>query len=249
MARSRFLIAAACLALAGVTASLAQIVDGLDVEALRSRTADQAADAHALADQVKRRGDAFRDDAEALSAVARTRMTGLARGKLPADAAGPVNLDALVRSAAHNADAPRGDAPQLIVFASLSIPAASLKPLIADTARAGGVVVFRGFPGNSAKSFVGAFAKSVDGDSGLANIGIDPRLFRAFAIDAVPTIVAVSSDFDLCAGFACRTAVPPHDRLSGNVTLDYALTTFVDGRGPGAGVAAVARARLREPRS
>src|SRR3546814_5785758 len=73
----------------------------------------------------------------------------------------------------------------------------------------------------------------------FANIGIDPRLFRAFDVQAVPTYVAVSSDFDLCAGFSCRTKVPPHDRMIGNVTVEYALSSFAEGNGPGARVAAV----------
>src|SRR3546814_19599319 len=81
----------------------------------------------------------------------------------------------------------------------------------------------------------------------FANIGIDPRLFRAFDVAAVPTYVAVSSDFDLCAGFACRTQVPAHDRMVGNVTLEYALTTFAEANGTGARVAAVGLKRLHPP--
>ena len=42
-----------------------------------------------------------------------------------------------------------GEGPMFIVFASLSMPEASLTRLIADTTKAGGVVVFRGFPGGS----------------------------------------------------------------------------------------------------
>ncbi|KAB1990949.1 type-F conjugative transfer system pilin assembly protein TrbC, partial [Haemophilus parainfluenzae] len=89
------------------------------------------------------------------------------------------------------------------------------------------VVVFRGFPNNSAKEFVSRLGQVVQkGD--MANIGIDPRLFRAFDVQAVPTYVAVSSTFDLCAGFHCHTKVPPHDRIEGNVTVDYALNTFAE---------------------
>ena len=68
----------------------------------------------------------------------------------------------------------------------------------------------------------------------------------AFDVQAVPTYIAVSSDFDLCAGFSCRTQVPPYDRMIGNVTVEYALTSFADGNGPGARVAAVGLANLRK---
>ena len=119
------------------------------------------------------------------------------------------------------------------------MPPASLKQLIADTARAGGVVVFRGFPNNSAKEFVSRLGQVVQkGD--MPNIGIDPRLFRAFNVQAVPTYVAVSSDFDLCSGLSCKSQVPAHDRMTGNVSVRYVLDTFVAAHGPGAGVSAVA---------
>ncbi|WP_371426052.1 TrbC family F-type conjugative pilus assembly protein [Tardiphaga sp.] len=79
----------------------------------------------------------------------------------------------------------------------------------------------------------------------FASIGVDPRLFRAFQVQAVPTYVSVSSDFDLCAGFSCTTKVPPYDRMIGNVTVEYALSTFAEGNGPGARVAAVALSNMK----
>ena len=76
-------------------------------------------------------------------------------------------------------------------------------------------------------------------------VGIDPRLFRAFGIETVPTYVVTSSDLDLCDGFDCRTQVPPHDRMSGNVSVSYALETFAQGGGPGALLASQHLARLQ----
>src|SRR3546814_16720379 len=102
------------------------------------------------------------------------------------------------------------------------MPPKALRTLIEDTARAGGVVVFRGFPDNSLRAFTERLGRIVAREDDFANIGIDPRLFRAFDVAAVPTYVAVSSDFDLCAGFACRTKVPAPDRMVGNVTMEYA---------------------------
>lgn len=87
---------------------------------------------------------------------------------------------------------------------------------------------------------------SVKRGESLDGVGIDPRLFRAFAVEAVPTYVVASTDFELCDGFACTTAAPPHDRLSGNVTAEFALRTFAEGGGPGARIAAQHLARLEE---
>ena len=80
----------------------------------------------------------------------------------------------------------------------------------------------------------------------MTSIGIDPRLFRAFDVQAVPTYVSVSSDFDLCAGFNCQTKLPPFDRLIGNVTLEYALEQFAAGKGPGARVAEIGLSNMRK---
>lgn len=239
----------AILATAGLSALLAQTVEGVDVAAVRKRAADLQADAQAFVEQVKDRGTAFREQAVQVRDSGTENMRRIATTDLPKGPGGAVDFDEIVRGAASNARTADGEAPQFIVFASLSMPPQSLKPLIADTARAGGVVVFRGFPENSGKAFVSRLGQVV-GKDGFASIGIDPRLFRAFDVQAVPTFVSVSSGFDLCAGFACQTKLPPYDRLAGNVTVDYALTAFAGGTGPGAKIAAVALKRLeggREP--
>ena len=71
------------------------------------------------------------------------------------------------------------------------------------------------------------------------------RLFRAFQVSEVPAYVVTASDFDLCSGFDCTSAVPPYDRMNGNVTAEYALRTIAEGGGPGARIAAQHLARLQ----
>jgi conjugal transfer pilus assembly protein TrbC len=137
-----------------------------------------------------------------------------------------------------------GDAPLFIVFASLSMPPESLKPLIRDTSKAGGAVVFQGFPGNSMKAFQQGITKVIEPGQETKSLGIDPRLFRAFNVTSVPAFVVVTSDFDLCDGLTCRTTPPPHDRMSGNITVRYVLETFATGGGPGARIAATALKQL-----
>src|SRR3546814_787467 len=51
------------VAAASMTALLAQTVDGIDVQAIKKRSADLQADAEAFVDQIKDRGDAFREEA------------------------------------------------------------------------------------------------------------------------------------------------------------------------------------------
>jgi len=235
------------LGTASISTLLAQSVDGVDVQAVKKRSADLAAEAQSFVDQVKDRGEQFREEAAQVRDGGTENMRKVASADLPKGPAGPVDFDEIVKGASQNASAKGGEAPQFIVFASLSMPDAALRQLVRDTSSAGGVLVFRGFPNNNAKEFVARIGKVVDKGQ-FASIGIDPRLFRAFDVQAVPTYVTVSSDFDLCAGFSCQTKVPPYDRMIGNVTVDYALSTFADGRGPGARVAAVALANLKRGR-
>ncbi len=247
--RSLMFLAASVLAITGLAVGLAgdggaQTVDGLDLAKVRERARLSPEDAEAFTGVVARRGEALR--AEAMQSAAKARANGeryAAEARPTGRPDDTFDFDAMVAASGKEMISSE-DAPRLVAFASLSMPDASLSRMITDVSRAGGVVVFRGFPGNSAKKFTGALARLLpEGATGTA-IGIDPRLFRAFEVTAVPAYVVTSTDFDLCDGFDCRTAVPPHDRMTGNVTAEYALDTFARGGGPGAAVAAVYLRRL-----
>jgi conjugal transfer pilus assembly protein TrbC len=229
------IIAAVATALCGSAIAIAQVVDGLDLKAVQARGDAAEAEARAFAEQVRARGDAMRAEAQDTADGGHDNLERVAAAS-KGDQGAVVDLDAMVKGADFKGEA--GQAPQLIVFVSLSMPPESLKPLLRDVSRAGGIAVFQGFPGNSVKAFSQGLAKVIDDQSKYHALGVDPRLFRAFNVTSVPQIVAVSSDFDLCDGFHCTTQVPPHDRIMGNVTLRYALETFAQGGGPGASVAA-----------
>lgn len=243
------LVIGAAMVATGLTLGLAsgggaQTVDGLDLAKVRERAKLSSEDAEAFGSVIVTRGEAVMAQAAASAEAARANAAQHARtaaaSARPGDA---FDFDAMVAAAGREA-ASSEDAPRLVAFASLSMPAASLRQMIDDVGRAGGVVVFRGFPGNSIKRFTGALAKVVPAGGSNA-VGIDPRLFRAFAVTTVPTYVVTSTDFDLCDGFDCRTQVPPHDRVSGNVSLGHALETFAQGSGPGAGIAGLYQTRLQ----
>lgn len=141
---------------------------------------------------------------------------------------------------------PKG-APLFVAFASLSMPEDALAQMIADTTRAGGVVVFRGFSAGNPQTFITGIRKVVD-QRGASNIAIDPRLFRAFNVDRVPTYVALSTDFEPCDQLECVSTPPPHDRIAGNVSVAYVLETFAEANGPGAPVARLGLANIRGQR-
>lgn len=238
--------AGALVAIALVSAAVAQTVEGVDIGAIRQNAKEQQQEAEALVAGVLDRGKPHEAEAEQARSDAMKALANISPADLPSGPSGAVDFDALIAGAASNAGDMEGSGPLFIVFASLSMPKASLAQLVADTSRAGGIVAFSGFPQNSAKAFAAGMKAVVTSPEQQAHIAIDPRLFRAFSIKAAPTFVTVSTDFELCDGFKCQTVVPPHDRMTGNVTVEYALDSFAGGRGPGAAMAATALARLRK---
>jgi len=225
--------------------------DALDIDAIRASAKTYSAEAEALAENVRMRSEDLRDDARQTQEQARAngeRYTNTVERKhtnndIKKDEV--FNFDRMITDHAKMAQANLGDAPRFIAFASLSMPPQSLKNLVRDTSAAGGVTVLRGFPGGSAKQLTKMLTAMASNGEQLSALGIDPRLFRAFDIKAAPSFVMASSDFTLCDGFDCKGAVPPHDRMTGNVSVEYALETFAGGAGSGSRLAALHLARLK----
>jgi conjugal transfer pilus assembly protein TrbC len=234
------IILALTLTILGVGAVLAQTsVDGLDFEAIDKRAAAGAAQASDFVKGILDRQSKANADgqAEAVVATANRRLAEAAAKARP-EGAGPsgIDLDKIVADAGSTMKPASGGTPMFIAFASLSMPEDSLQRMIADVSKAGGIVVFRGFSPDGGHSFMTALSRAIPAGE-APHISIDPRLFRAYHVEAVPTYVAASSSFTLCAGPDCMVEAPPYDRISGNVTAQYALETIADGGGPGAPVA------------
>lgn len=229
-----------------VSAAIAQTVEGIDIGAVRTRAQEEQKNAEDFVQSVLDRGKPYEVEAQEVRTSAMEALARVNPADLPKGPDGPVDFDTLVAGAASNQAAFDASGPLFIVFASLSMPKDALARLIADTSAAGGIVAFRGFPGNEAKAFVAGMKGVLTAPEQQAHIAIDPRLFRAFAVQAAPTFVVVSSDFELCKGLDCQTALPAHDRMAGNVTVEYVLESFADGRGPGAPIARTALARFRK---
>lgn len=227
-------------------AAAAQSVDGLDVAAARARAKAMTPDAERFVDTIRRRGDALRTDADATAKAAMANKARVGQVSVPGRASTTgVDFDQLVASASSIDKAKLAQAPKFIAFASTSMPVDSMRAMIRDVGRAGGVVVFQGFRGNSVKQHMAYLQQVIAKGQKVDGLGIDPRLFRAFGVRTVPAYVVVSTDFELCSGFRCATPLPAYDRMSGNVTPEYALSTIAGGGGPGAAVARAYLTRLR----
>lgn len=236
----------AASALAGAAAQTSE--PELDLAAIRAKAQIDASEAEALAAAARTRAKAVMEQADTTALQARAHGEEYAQA-VPTPAPQPsdpiFDFDQMVAAAGTAAKGDFGEAPRFIAFASLSMPPQALRDMITRVNAAGGVVALRGFPAGSAKVLTEALRKVALDQEQMGSVGIDPRLFRAFNVTAVPTYVVASTDFDLCDGFDCQTQVPPHDRLSGNVTADFALETIARGGGPAARMASQYLARLK----
>lgn len=245
MNRKLVIVVMSVTLICGVTAVFAQDLEGFDPSAVEARADEFRADAQALFDYATTNAETHQADAQSVVDEGYRRIEGLEVDHI-AGGDGPVDFDEMIAGAKAGLAQPKG-APLFVAFASLSMPEEALAQMIADTTRAGGVVVFRGFSAGNPQTFIAGIRKVVD-QRGASNIAIDPRLFRSFGVDRVPTYVALSTDFEPCDQLDCVTTPPPHDRIAGNVSVAYVLETFADANGPGAPVARLGLSNMRGQR-
>lgn len=99
----------------------------------------------------------------------------------------------------------------LRVFVSFSMPDAALLTFSKSLEETGGTLVFRGIPENSFQAFAQKILELKKQGMG-AQVAVDPESFERLQIKNVPTI--------------CLTFHEGMDKISGNVSLRYALSRF-----------------------
>ena len=194
------------------------------------RAPNSGADAARLADEVLSRagGDDLGDWTRSIMERALERAGETARWSVPGRSGQTTPLPA--ERLAGDLSGPRSDAADILIFTSLSVPAASWRQWARDAAASGAPLVLRGV-GEGPGSGPGAgglmeTAKRIGARLGGAQAGvaIDPRLFRLFGVTRVPTVVVVPGGVPPCANRGCAgDAAPPHDLVAGNIGLAAAL--------------------------
>jgi type-F conjugative transfer system pilin assembly protein TrbC len=131
---------------------------------------------------------------------------------------------------------------KLMIFVSSSIPKSSLKDLMIQAKESGGILVFRGAIGSTKNTAQFLAEISKENVSAI----IDPRLFDMFQVKLVPTFVVLTKDYQDCevnqdrgaSNIAAKISnnsnchfTPINDRITGNITLNYALETIINGNG------------------
>lgn len=114
-----------------------------------------------------------------------------------------------------------GDAWPVMIFASLSMPEASLRALAQASGRSGVPLVFRGLRYGMKQ---GALQRGLQAlkpyITAGANVQLHPELFEFYGVAAVPTVVVTGRPKVGCTEDRCAA---DYVRLTGDVTLDYAL--------------------------
>ena len=113
------------------------------------------------------------------------------------------------RHAARTVDglAGRGHTAEILLFTSLSVPAASWRQWARDAARIGAPLVMRGVSERGLRATVKRVGPRLGGhDTGVA---IEPRLFRLFGVTRVPAVVVVPGGVPPCASRGCTDDPAP----------------------------------------
>ena len=134
---------------------------------------------------------------------------------------------------------------ELLVFTSLSVPAASWRQWAHEAASIGVPLVLRGVGGGGLRATVKEVGARLGGAE--AGIAIDPRLFRLFGVTRVPAVVVVPGGVPACRSRGCADdPAPPHDCITGNIGLAAALEAVADEGAVGREAARGHLKRLRE---
>ena len=116
----------------------------------------------------------------------------------------------------------RANTPEILLFTSLSVPAASWRQWAREAARIGAPLVMRGVAAGSLRATVKRIGDRLGGAE--AGVAIDPHLFRLFGVTRVPAVIVVPGGVPACRSPGCSDdPPPPHDRVTGNIGLAAAL--------------------------
>ena len=121
---------------------------------------------------------------------------------------------------------PRSGTAEVLIFTSLSVPAASWRQWAREAAWTGAPLVLRGVAEGSLRKTVKSVGARLGGAE--AGVAIDPRLFRLFGVERVPAVVVVPGGVPPCRSRGCTgDPAPAHDRVTGNIGLVAALEAVV----------------------
>ena len=116
---------------------------------------------------------------------------------------------------------------EILVFTSLSVPAASWRQWAREAASIGVPLVLRGVGEGGLRATVKEVGARLGGAE--AGVAIAPRLFRLFGVTRVPAVVVVPGGVPPCESRGCaEDPAPLHDLVTGNIGLVVALQAIAE---------------------
>ena len=231
-----------------LTALLLAVGWSAPVRAADERAQNPETDATRLVEEVLRKAGG--DDGESLGEWTRSILdralerAGAAAGQtVPGRSAAPLPAERHAGGLSHL----RSGTAEILIFTSLSVPAASWRQWARDAAKSGVPLVLRGVGQGGLPETAKRIVERLGGAE--AGVAIDPRLFRLFGVERVPAVVVVPGGVPPCESRGCADdPAPPHDRIAGNLSLAAALEAVAEEGDAGRGVAKAWLERLgREP--
>ena len=208
------------------------------------------------AEVLRQAGDGDLDDwTRSILDRALERAGDAARQTVPGSALGTTTPLPAERHAAEIArpGAGRATTAEILIFTSLSVPAASWRRWAHEAAsmgaaeHAGPPLVLRGVGEGGLRATVKQIGARLGGAE--AGVALDPRLFRLFGVTRVPAVVVVPGGVPACRSRGCADdPAPPHDRIAGNIGLAAALEAVADEGAVGRDVARAYLERLGRER-
>ncbi len=207
----------------------------------KPQTGTPEADASRLAEEVLRKAgnDDLADWTRSIMDRALERAGEAARRTVPGQSR-PLPAESHAESFA----ARRPASAEVLIFTSLSVPAASWRQWARAAAVLDAPLVMRGV----GAAGLPTTARAIRDRLGDRNVGIaiDPRLFHLFDIERVPAVVVVPGGVPACESRGCSDdPTPDHDLVAGNIGLVSALEAIAAEGEAGRAVAQVYLDRLR----
>ena len=218
-------------------------VTGLVEDVLRKADSDDLGEwSRSILDRaLKRAGDAARQTVPGSGGAGPGLRAGRTGPGTPGRSVDPLSAE----RHAGELSGPRAGTAEILVFTSLSVPAASWRQWAREAASTGAPLVLRGVSEDGLPATAREIGKRLDGAE--AGVAIDPRLFRLFGVTRVPTVVVVPGGVPPCRSRGCaEDPAPAHDRVTGNIGLAAALQAVADEGAVGRDVAESHLERLRE---
>ena len=181
---------------------------------------------------LERAGETARQTVPGLGSPGSRSGAGGAGPGSPGQPPGPLPAERHAAGIAEGASGRAGTA-EILIFTSLSVPAASWRQWAHEAAsigaaeHAGPPLVLRGVGAGGLRETVKQIGERLGGAE--AGVAIDPRLFRLFGIERVPAVAVVPGGVPACRSRGCADdPAPPHDRVTGNIGLAAALQAVAD---------------------